>query len=156
MQNLRIPNCKIHISAKYQFCDFFIFALSSHMGVSLLLGTHRLPPPNPSCLRPECEFAIGLPEMKWRPSRIRGVQGGRHVGGVENCDISIGSWDGGWWKWCEMPMEWLYPRKVDDFLQGFSTKKWKSAWNGSSEEQINFWLVQSASFCEISRSRTVP
>ena len=53
-------------------------------------------PPNPRCLRPECEFAIGLPEMKWRPSQIRGGQGGRHVGGVENCDISIGSWDGGW------------------------------------------------------------
>ena len=88
---------------------------SLHVGVSLLLGTHRLPPPNPSCLRPECEFAIGLPEMKWRPSRIREVQRGRHVGGVENCDISIGSWDGGWWKWCETPMEWLYPRKMVDF-----------------------------------------
>ena len=74
----------------------YLCSLIQHMGVSLLLGTHRLPPPNPSCLRPECEFAIGLPEMKWRPSRIRGVQGGRHVGGVENCDISIGRRDGGW------------------------------------------------------------
>ena len=49
-------------------------------------------PPNPRCLRPECEFAIGLPEMKWRPSRSRGVQGdsGRVV-----CDIPIGRDDTG-------------------------------------------------------------
>ena len=52
------------------------------MGVSILLGTYRLPPPNPRRLRPECDFAIGLPEMKWRPSRIRGdreVPGGSCV-----------------------------------------------------------------------------
>ena len=63
--------------------------------------------------------------MKWRPSRIRGVQGGRHVGGVENCDISIGSWDGGWRKWCEMPMEWLYPRESSIFFKDFRQKNEK-------------------------------
>ena len=57
------------------------------MGVSILLGTYRVPPPNPRRLRPECDFAIGLPEMKWRPSRIRGGQGGS---GRLVCDIPIG------------------------------------------------------------------
>ena len=53
-----------------------------------------------------------LSHIKWRFWR---KLGGFYVGGIENCDFSIGSWDGGWWKWCETPMKWLYPRKMVDF-----------------------------------------
>ena len=41
--------------------------------------------------------------------------GGRGHVDVGDCDFSIGSWDGGWWKWCETPMKWLYPGKIVDF-----------------------------------------
>ena len=68
------------------------------------------------------------------------LAGGRHVGGIENCDFSIGSWDGGWWKWCETPMKWLYPRKNVDFSSRKIDKKWKMAWNGSSEELFELRL----------------
>ena len=72
----------------YDFTSFQIFLYGSFYFV----GDPQLPPPNPRRLRPECEFAIGLPEMKWRQSRIRGVQGGS---GRVVCDIPIGKDDTG-------------------------------------------------------------
>ena len=69
----------------------------------------QLPPPNPRCLRPECEFAIGLPEMKWRQSRIRGVQGGP---GRVLCEIPIGKDDTGRSAVWVLHREWLYRRKM--------------------------------------------
>ena len=85
-----------------------IFKLKTYMGVSILLGTYRVPPPNPRRLRPECDFAIGLPEMKWRPSRIRGGQGGS---GRLVCDIPIGRDDTGRSAVWVLYREWPYPRK---------------------------------------------
>ena len=72
------------------------------------VGGPQLPPPNPRRFRPESEFAIGLPEMKWRQSRIRGVQGGAE--GVL-CDIPIGKDDTGRSAVWVLYREWLYQRK---------------------------------------------
>ena len=51
-------------------------------------------------------------------------------GGIENCDFSMGSWDGGWWKWCETRTELRYPRRIADFILK-KCKSWKCAWIGS-------------------------
>ena len=91
-----------------------------YMGVSILLGTYRLPPPNPRRLRPECDFAIGLPEMKWRPSRIRGGQGGS---GRLVCDIPIGRDDTGGSAVWDLYREWPYPRKNYQKSVKISSKK---------------------------------
>ena len=61
---------------------------------------------------------VWLSHIKWRFWR---KLGGFYVGGIENCDFSIGSWDGGWWKLCETPMKWLYPRKKYVFFYYFFT-----------------------------------
>ena len=98
------------------------------MGVSILLGTYRLPPPNPRRLRPECDFAIGLPEMKWRPSRIRGGQGGS---GRLVCDIPIGRDDTGGSAVWDLYREWPYPRKNCKKSINISNKKIKFVLNGS-------------------------
>ena len=98
------------------------------MGVSILLGTYRLPPPNPRRLRPECDFAIGLPEMKWRPSRIRGGQGGS---GRLVCDIPIGRDDTGGSAVWDLYREWPYPRKNCQKSIKISNKKIKFGLNGS-------------------------
>ena len=81
----------------------------SPIGSFYFVGDPQLPPPNPRRLRPECEFAIGLPEMKWRQSRIRVVQG---CAGRALCDIPIGKDDtGGSAVWL-LYREWLYRRKM--------------------------------------------
>ena len=94
--------------------------LCTHKGVSILLGTYRVPPPNPRRLRPECDFVIGLPEMKWRPSRIRGGQGGS---GRLVCDIPIGRDDTGRSDVWVLYREWLYLRKIGKNLCKNSSKK---------------------------------
>ena len=42
------------------------------------------------------DAAYVLPIHGRADADLAGGAPGRHVGGVENCDISIGSWDGGW------------------------------------------------------------
>ena len=80
-----------------------------HLGVSILLGTHRYPHLIRCWLRRDWEFAIGLPEMKWSPLRIRGVQGGS---GRVVCDIPIGRDDTGRSAVWVLYREWLYRRKI--------------------------------------------
>ena len=33
---------------------------------------------------------------------------------IENCEFSMRSWDGGWWRWWRKLMKLLYSQKVDD------------------------------------------
>ena len=101
----------ININVKVKFNIDVNLHLSHdvYMGVSILLGDLDVPPPNPRWLRPECEFAIGLPEMKWSPLRIRGVQGGS---GRVVCDIPIGRDDTGRSAVWVLYREWLYQRKI--------------------------------------------
>ena len=88
--------------------------LGSLYGSFYFVGDPQLPPPNPRCLRPECEFAIGLPEMKWRQSRIRGVQGGA---GRVLCDIPIGKDDTGGSAVCVLYRDWLYRGKIAEHFK---------------------------------------
>ena len=52
-----------------------------------------------------------------RACRLRFSGGQRHVyvRDGENCEFSIRSWDGGWWKWWKTLMKSLYSRKINNF-----------------------------------------
>ena len=61
------------------------------MGVSILLGTYNVPPPNPCCLRTDLVrglcFISTWPEL----TRIGGAKGGNEQKMIKNCQKSNGS-----------------------------------------------------------------
>ena len=77
---------------------------------------------------------------RW-PCRLRFSGGRRHVyvGDRENCDFSIGSWDGGWWKWWKTHMKLLYCWKIYDLKCWNLDKKQKLLKIDFLQMKIIFW-----------------